>query len=378
MNYDDLSKEDLIYTLLRSEKSLYKDNYEKYISNNTTDELRSRINIIRMLLARLGDIITKKDRDKIRKKLHEIENKQKLTKTQKEKYLNYLIELVNFLDKKEKYIHKDYDDKNYTGIRNIENLFISTDDYYEPVLVKSSFNGNYEYYEIRGDKDKKLSARQYLYMISPELTKLINKRKNNNSNEQKVQLSMDINFMDINDKEKSHTFHVKSDNAEITQATDTSDVINELIDSFFPQYQREEQVLRAGSDYIFDSVDILRIHFPNIRLRRGRSYIKSPGWISSKKATTNPNNTQDNKCFQYAITFALTHQEISSHPERISKIKPHVDKYNWKDINFPAKIDEYKKFERSNSDIALNIFYAPHNEKKISLVYKSKYNRKQI
>ena len=276
MNYDDLSKEDLIYTLLRSEKSLYKDNYEKYISNNTTDELRSRINIIRMLLARLGDIITKKDRDKIRKKLHKIENKQKLTKTQKEKYLNYLIELVNFLDKKEKYIHKDYDDKNYTGIRNIENLFISTDDYYEPVLVKSSFNGNYEYYEIRGDKDKKLSARQYLYMISPELTKLINKRKNNNSNEQKVQLSMGINFMNINDKEKSRTFHVKSDNAEITQATDTSDVINELIDSFFPQYQREEQVLRAGSDYIFDSVDILRIHFPNIRLRRGRSYIKSP------------------------------------------------------------------------------------------------------
>ena len=34
----------------------------KDISNNTTDELRSRINIIRMLLARLVDIITKKDR----------------------------------------------------------------------------------------------------------------------------------------------------------------------------------------------------------------------------------------------------------------------------------------------------------------------------
>ena len=30
---------------------------------------------------------------------------------------------------------------------------------------------------------------------------------------------MDMNFVDINDQEKSHTFHVKSDNAEITQAT---------------------------------------------------------------------------------------------------------------------------------------------------------------
>ena len=60
-NHDILAKEDLIYTLLRSEKK-YEDNYERYISNNTTDELRSRINIIRMLLARLVDIITKKDR----------------------------------------------------------------------------------------------------------------------------------------------------------------------------------------------------------------------------------------------------------------------------------------------------------------------------
>ena len=105
-------------------------------------------------------------------------------------------------------------------------------------------------------------------MILPELTKLINKRKNNNSNEQKVQLSMGINFMNINDKEKSHTFHVKSHNAEITQATDTSDVINKLIDSSFPQNQRQEQILRGGSDYVFDSVDTLGLHFHNNTKKR--------------------------------------------------------------------------------------------------------------
>ena len=112
-------------------------------------------------------------------------------------------------------------------------------------------------------------------MILPELKKLINKRKNNNSNEQKVQLSMGINYTNINDKEKSHTFYVKSDNADITQATNTSNTINELINSFFPQYQREEQILRGGSDYIFDSVDMLGIYF-HIKLRRGRPYIESP------------------------------------------------------------------------------------------------------
>ena len=99
-NQDILAKEDLIHTLLRSEKNLYEDNYEKYISNNTTNELRSRINNIGIVLARLGNVITKKDRDEIRKELHKIENMKKPTKTQKERYYRYLIELMNVLTKK--------------------------------------------------------------------------------------------------------------------------------------------------------------------------------------------------------------------------------------------------------------------------------------
>ena len=45
----------------------------------------------------------------------------------------------------------------------------------------------------------------------------------------------------------------------------------------------------------FESVDILDIYIHNINLKRGKSYIKSPEWISSKKATINPKNTKDNK-----------------------------------------------------------------------------------
>ena len=86
--------------MLRSEKNLYEDNYEKYISNNTTNELRSRINNIGIVLARLGNVITKEDRDEIRKELHKIENMKKPTKTQKERYYRYLIELMNVLTKK--------------------------------------------------------------------------------------------------------------------------------------------------------------------------------------------------------------------------------------------------------------------------------------
>ena len=80
--------------------------------------------------------------------------------------------------------------------------------------------------------------------------------------------------MCITDKEKTCTFHVKSDNAEIRLGNDTYDIINELIKSFLFNYQKEEQILRNGSNYIFESIDILNIDIHKIQLR-GKSYIKS-------------------------------------------------------------------------------------------------------
>ena len=64
-------------------------------------------------------------------------------------------------------------------------------------------------------------------MIIPQLTKLIDEKKNNN-NEQNIQLSMGVNFMCVTDKEKTRTFYVKSDNEDIRLGNDTSNIINEL------------------------------------------------------------------------------------------------------------------------------------------------------
>ena len=73
-----------------------------------------------------------------------------------------------------------------------------------------------------------------------------------------------------------------------------------------------------------------------INLNHSGSYINSPDWI--KKAIINPINKKDNKCFQYAITVALNYEEIKKDPQRITKIKPFINKYNWKGINFPKKM----------------------------------------
>ena len=39
---------------------------------------------------------------------------------------------------------------------------------------------------------------------------------------------------------------------------------------------------------------------------------------------------EDDKCFQYAVTVVLSYGEIKSHPEKVSNIKPFINKYKWK------------------------------------------------
>ena len=73
------------------------------------------------------------------------------------------------------------------------------------------------------------------------------------------------------------------------------------------------------------------------------------------------------------MTLALNLDNINKHPHIISKIKPFIDQYNCKDIDFPPTNKDWRKIELNN-DIALNILDIPHNTKKIQLAYRSKNN----
>ena len=77
----------------------------------------------------------------------------------------------------------------------------------------------------------------------------------------------------------------------------------------------------------------------------------------------------------YAVTVALNHAEINNHPERINKIIPYIKSYNWDRINIPTQRKDWERFEKDNTDIALNILSIPYNKKTVELQYKSKYNR---
>ena len=62
---------------------------------------------------------------------------------------------------------------------------------------------------------------------------------------------------------------MRSDNEEIRLGNETDDFIKRLINSFLTNYQKEEIILRNGSNFVFESVDLLSYHIHKTSLRRG-------------------------------------------------------------------------------------------------------------
>ena len=164
--------------------------------------------------------------------------------------------------------------------------------------------------------------------------------------------------------------YVRSNNEEFMSRDDTDEIIKSLFQSFIRRYEESLQNKMKGSDFEFDGINFLYYDFNKTSIYRGGTYIDSPKWLRDKRSTKNPKN-KDTKCFQYTVTLALNLDNIDNHLERISKIKPFIDQYDWKDIEFPPTSKDWRKFE-SNNKILLNILYIPHNTKNIQVAYRSK------
>ena len=92
-----------------------------------------------------------------------------------------------------------------------------------------------------------------------------------------------------------------------------------------------------GSELFFDYVQLLYYRCHKINPNHGGLYIDSPDWIKNKKATINPINKKDSKCFQYAVPVVLNYEETKKYLQRITSIKLFINKCNLKGINFPLK-----------------------------------------
>ena len=158
-----------------------------------------------------------------------------------------LDELERGLSNTKKYF--DYDDAEYRGIKDVKDLsnLLNDEDYYEQIITKGAFNNNCIQYESRGNKDKILTVNEYLDIIRPYLTNMINNHKTQEKKwrihsvskiiepttqgEFKIQLTMKINFisskLDFNETRIMHT----------QMGSETDEVIEELFKSLLQRYQ---------------------------------------------------------------------------------------------------------------------------------------------
>ena len=128
------------------------------------------------------------------------------------------------------------------------------EDYYKPIRTKSAFNGNYIEYESKGDENINLSPKEYLDMIRPYLSDIINDHKSPKKlkvhscnelidyetyqyGEWKVQLIILINVSYFKDSDETRSMHTESNNIEITMCSETDDILVELFEYLLQKYQ---------------------------------------------------------------------------------------------------------------------------------------------
>ena len=121
---------------------------------------------------------------------------------------------------------------------------------------------------------------------------------------------MHVNFTSSRDTGETRIYYVWSDNTSIMQGKDTNDIVSEIFNSFLHNYQEELKMIK-GSNFVFESVDLLDYKLHRVSLRRGGSYIKSPKWLLHKGATINPKNKNDERCLWWSIISALNYNEIT-------------------------------------------------------------------
>ena len=179
-------------------------------------------------------------------------------------------------------------------IRDLRALYEAKEDYYQPKKIKGAFDDDYIKYESNGDKDKTLSIEKYLNMIRPYFGKIIDDHKDG----WKIRLVLEISFVStVKNSSDSYTIDVYSKNVSILIGYKIDNIIKELFKSLKDKYQESLKEKMKRSDLVFDSVDALYYKFYKISLNRGGSYIDSPKWLKDKKATINPKNKKDDKCF---------------------------------------------------------------------------------
>ena len=111
---------------------------------------------------------------------------------------------------------------------------------------------------------------------------------------------------------------------------------------------------QSGSNWVFQQIIRLEIHFANWQPLGGSTFIPLPAKIKNKKAVINPKN-EDNQCFKWCVVRALN--PVKKNSERITKeLIEQAKSLNWSGLKFPVDLKQIKTFENNNPSISINVF----------------------
>ena len=107
-------------------------------------------------------------------------------------------------------------------------------------------------------------------MIKLYLSDLINESKavENKFNEWIIQINTCVSFVSSSDTREIRTIFVLSVNEEIRLGNEIDDIVKILFNSLLNNYQKEEIILRNGSNFVFENLDLLSYHIHETSLKR--------------------------------------------------------------------------------------------------------------
>ena len=145
--------------------------------------------------------------------------------------------------------------------------------------------------------------------------------------------------------------YFNSETVENLEGTDESVIYNTFIQTIEERIQNFNQ---RGSNWRFQRVLSLDVHFTDFQPLRGSTFLQLPRKIATKKAVINMKN-DDDLCFKWSVTRAR--HPVDVHPERITKeLKDQSERLDWSGLKFPVKLDHIVIFEKLNPQISINVF----------------------
>ncbi|KAL4090133.1 hypothetical protein QTP88_025032 [Uroleucon formosanum] len=113
------------------------------------------------------------------------------------------------------------------------------------------------------------------------------------------------------------------------------------------------EVFSERSGFALQSIDGLLLAVYKYTPMRSSSYIKLPAFIDGKRATINPQNS-DQQCFKWAIL--ARHVSVQSKYRVGESYRRHENKYNFDGISFPTPLSDVRKFENNNPSVSVNVY----------------------